>query len=92
MNDADIWQSGPLSGGLSSNPVIELYEALGLYIPFIRASRSYRLDVSPYLLPDISIGIALQEADADMHCHREIDLILPFAIFLRFNLNAICDP
>lgn len=92
MNDVDIWKSGPLYGGLSSNPVIELDEALRIYIPLIRASRPYRFDVSPYLFTDISIGIALQEADTDMHGHSEVDLVFLFAIFLWFNLNAVCNP
>ena len=92
MYNTGIWQPGPLYGGLSGNSVIELDEALRLYIPLIRASWPDRLEILLYLLPDVDIGIALQEADAYMHSHREVDLISTSAVILLFDGNAVRDP
>ena len=92
MYNAGIWQPGPLYGGLSGNSVIELDEALRLYVPLIRAAWPDRLEILLYLLPDVDIGIALQEADAYMHSHREVDLISPSAVILRLDGNAVRDP
>ena len=92
MSNAGTWQPGPLYGGLSGNPVIELDEALRPYVALIRASWPDWLEILLYLFPDVDIGVALQEADAYMHSHREVDLISPSAVILRLDGNAVRDP